>query len=45
MQHLHLMQKAAPIFKDNPDGGAYLITSSVAVRRCRDSSGRWDADG
>ncbi|PTB63654.1 NAD(P)-binding protein [Trichoderma citrinoviride] len=30
MSHLHLMQEAAPIFNANPDGGVYLITSSIA---------------
>ena len=33
MSHLQLMQEAGPIFNANPDGGVYLITSSVAVRR------------
>lgn len=32
MSHLVLMQQAAPLFKANDDGGAFLITSSVAVR-------------
>lgn len=31
MSHLQLMQEAAPIFNANPDGGVYLITSSIAV--------------
>ena len=31
MAHLQLMQQAGPIFNKNPDGGVYLITSSVAV--------------
>lgn len=31
MAHLQLLQKAGPIFKENPEGGVYLITSSVAV--------------
>jgi len=30
MSHLQLMQEAAPIFNANPDGGVYLISSSVA---------------
>ncbi|TFA98353.1 hypothetical protein CCMA1212_009838 [Trichoderma ghanense] len=30
MSHLQLMQEAAPIFNANPDGGVYLITSSIA---------------
>ncbi|UKZ81752.1 hypothetical protein TrVFT333_009524 [Trichoderma virens FT-333] len=30
MSHLHLVQEAAPIFNANPEGGVYLITSSVA---------------
>lgn len=33
MHHLQLMQEAAPIFNANPDGGVYIITSSVAVGR------------
>jgi NAD(P)-dependent dehydrogenase (short-subunit alcohol dehydrogenase family) len=32
MSHLQLIQEAAPIFKANPDGGVYLISSSIAVR-------------
>jgi hypothetical protein len=31
MHHVQLMRAAAPIFKANPDGGAYLMTLSVAV--------------
>ncbi|KAH6608277.1 hypothetical protein Trco_004590 [Trichoderma cornu-damae] len=30
MSHLQLIQEAAPIFNANPEGGVYLITSSVA---------------
>jgi len=30
MQHLQLMRDAKPIFDQNPDGGVYLITSSIA---------------
>ncbi|KAF3067525.1 hypothetical protein CFAM422_008527 [Trichoderma lentiforme] len=30
MSHLQLVQEAAPIFNANPEGGVYLITSSVA---------------
>jgi len=30
MSHLQLMQEAAPIFNANPDGGLFLISSSVA---------------
>lgn len=30
MCHLQLMQAAGPIFNSNPDGGCYLISSSVA---------------
>ena len=30
MSHLQLMQEVAPIFNSNPDGGVYLISSSVA---------------
>jgi NAD(P)-dependent dehydrogenase (short-subunit alcohol dehydrogenase family) len=30
MSHLQLIQEAAPIFNSNPDGGVYLISSSVA---------------
>ncbi|KAL7931795.1 NAD(P)-binding protein [Trichoderma chlorosporum] len=30
MSHLQLVQEAAPIFNENPEGGVYLITSSVA---------------
>jgi len=33
MSHLHLVQAAAPIFKQNVDGGVYLMTSSIAVSR------------
>lgn len=28
------MQAAGPIFNANPDGGVYLISSSIAVRSC-----------
>src|ERR1700743_2411770 len=31
MSQLVLMQEAAPIFNANPDGGAFIISSSVAV--------------
>jgi len=31
MHHVQLMRAAAPTFKANPDGGVYLITSSVAA--------------
>jgi hypothetical protein len=31
MSHLQLMQEAAPIMKANPDGGVYLLASSIAV--------------
>lgn len=30
MSHLQLMQEAGPIFNQNPEGGVYLISSSVA---------------
>ncbi|KAL6693370.1 hypothetical protein J3F84DRAFT_396292 [Trichoderma pleuroticola] len=30
MSHLQLVQEATPIFNANPEGGVYLITSSVA---------------
>ncbi|KPM38665.1 hypothetical protein AK830_g7898 [Neonectria ditissima] len=30
MAHLQLMQAAGPIFNSNPEGGVYLITSSIA---------------
>jgi NAD(P)-dependent dehydrogenase (short-subunit alcohol dehydrogenase family) len=30
MSHLQLMQAVGPIFNSNPDGGVYLISSSVA---------------
>jgi NAD(P)-dependent dehydrogenase (short-subunit alcohol dehydrogenase family) len=30
MCHLQLMQAAGPIFNANPEGGAYIISSSVA---------------
>lgn len=33
MSHLQLMQEAAPIFNENPEGGVYLITSSIAVSK------------
>ncbi|KAL9634487.1 MAG: hypothetical protein Q9164_004060 [Protoblastenia rupestris] len=28
--HLHLMQKALPTFNTNPEGGVFLVTSSIA---------------
>jgi NAD(P)-dependent dehydrogenase (short-subunit alcohol dehydrogenase family) len=31
MSHLVLVQEAAPIFNKNPDGGVFIISSSVAV--------------
>lgn len=31
MAHLQLVQAANPIFAKNEEGGAYIITSSVAV--------------
>lgn len=31
MCHLQLMLQAGPIFNSNPDGGVYLISSSVAA--------------
>ncbi|PKX92364.1 SDR family NAD(P)-dependent oxidoreductase [Aspergillus novofumigatus IBT 16806] len=30
MSHLQLMQAAKPIFDKNPDGGVYIMTSSIA---------------
>jgi hypothetical protein len=33
MSHLQLIQEAAPIFNQNPEGGVYLITSSIAVSK------------
>lgn len=33
MSHLQLVQEATPIFNANPEGGVYLITSSVAVSK------------
>ncbi|RAO69061.1 uncharacterized protein BHQ10_005073 [Talaromyces amestolkiae] len=30
LAHLQLMQTASPILKNNPDGGVYIITSSIA---------------
>ncbi|KAI1616123.1 short chain dehydrogenase [Exophiala viscosa] len=30
MSHLVLMQEALPIFKSNPDGGVFLLSSSIA---------------
>lgn len=33
MSHLQLMQEAALIFNANPEGGVYLITSSIAVSK------------
>ncbi|KAL6901149.1 hypothetical protein GGI43DRAFT_404134 [Trichoderma evansii] len=38
MSHLQLMQEAAQIFNANPEGGVYLITSSVAGISNRGSS-------
>ncbi|KAM0263728.1 hypothetical protein ACHAQJ_001042 [Trichoderma viride] len=38
MSNLQLMQEAAPIFNANPEGGVYLITSSVAGVSNRGSS-------
>ncbi|KAM0480238.1 hypothetical protein ACHAPX_004065 [Trichoderma viride] len=38
MSHLQLMQEAAPIFNANPEGGVYLITSSIAGISNRGSS-------
>ncbi|UKZ89676.1 putative secondary metabolism biosynthetic enzyme [Trichoderma asperellum] len=38
MSHLQLVQEAAPIFNANPEGGVYLITSSVAGISNRGSS-------
>jgi len=29
--NLHLFREALPTFKTNPDGGAFIITSSTAV--------------
>ena len=29
--NLHLLREALPTFKENPDGGVFLITSSIAV--------------
>jgi hypothetical protein len=31
MSHVQLLQVAQPIFNANPDGGAYIITSSITV--------------
>jgi hypothetical protein len=31
MSHLQLVQAAAPIFRENTEGGVYLMTSSIAV--------------
>jgi len=38
MSQLVLMQQAAPIFNANPDGGAFIISSSVAGITCGGSS-------
>ncbi|KIW82562.1 hypothetical protein Z517_05589 [Fonsecaea pedrosoi CBS 271.37] len=38
MSHLVLMQEAAPIFNKNPDGGVFIISSSVAGISCGGSS-------
>ncbi|KAK7416720.1 hypothetical protein QQX98_005046 [Neonectria punicea] len=38
MAHLQLMQAAGPIFNANPEGGVYLITSSIAGRTQSGSS-------
>jgi len=38
MSQLVLMQQAAPIFNENPDGGAFIISSSVAGISCGGSS-------
>jgi len=38
MSQLILMQEAAPIFNANPDGGAFIISSSVAGISCAGSS-------
>ncbi|OQV08844.1 hypothetical protein CLAIMM_13059 [Cladophialophora immunda] len=38
MSHLVLLQEAAPIFNKNPDGGAFIISSSVAGISCSGSS-------
>ncbi len=31
MSHVQLLKEAQPIFDANPDGGAYIITSSITV--------------
>lgn len=31
LAHLQLMQAAGPIFNANPEGGVYILTSSIAV--------------
>lgn len=36
MSQLCLMQEVAPLFNANPDGGVFLISSSIAVGNCRD---------
>ncbi|KAJ4540578.1 hypothetical protein HRR83_007866 [Exophiala dermatitidis] len=38
MSQLVLMQEAAPIFNANPDGGVFLISSSIAGKVCSGSS-------
>ncbi|KIW91377.1 uncharacterized protein Z519_08273 [Cladophialophora bantiana CBS 173.52] len=38
MSHLVLLQEAAPIFNKNPDGGVFIISSSVAGISCAGSS-------
>ncbi|EXJ77715.1 alcohol dehydrogenase [Capronia epimyces CBS 606.96] len=38
MSQLVLMQEAAPIFNANPDGGVFIISSSVAAKACSGSS-------
>lgn len=38
MSHLVLMQEAAPIFNKNQDGGAFIISSSIAGISCAGSS-------
>ncbi|KAL6242049.1 hypothetical protein RBB50_010961 [Rhinocladiella similis] len=38
MSQLCLMQEAAPLFNANPDGGVFLISSSIAAISCAGSS-------
>ncbi|EXJ81682.1 hypothetical protein A1O1_07747 [Capronia coronata CBS 617.96] len=38
MSQLVLMQEAAPIFNANPEGGVFIISSSVAGKSCSGSS-------